>query len=207
MKEYLNCGVYEVDLKGTTDAAFKGPHPSIIIQKLTEPTFYFIIPLTSYTKEKWDKLRRFGCCKIDSTGSIARIDKMQIRENVDIPKRYIQKGKHIVPTYDEISKILEKTKDYFSLSIDKASRAYQKFYKEYTVFETEWKMFLSSNSVANTSFSIVTSDPLELSYPVGAVKNLTFEEITNILKNDTFHFKLSYNKNGANLQIKLSRKP
>ena len=207
MTEYLNCGVYEVDLKGTTDASFKGAHPSIIIQKLTEPTFYFIIPLTTYTKEKWDKLRKFGCCKIDSTGSIARIDKMQIRENVDIPKRYIQQGKHIVPTYDEILKVLEKAKNYFFLSIDKASRAYQKFYTEYTMFDTEWKMFLSTLSVENTNFSIVASDPLELSYPVKEIKNLTFEEITNILKNNIFYFRLAYNKSGENLQIKLSKKP
>ena len=119
MNEYLNCGVYEVDLKGTTDASFKGAHPSIIIRKLTEPTFYFIIPLTTYTKEKWDKLRKFGCCKIDSTNSIARIDKMQIREELDIPKRYIQKGRHIVPTYDEMSRVMDKTKQYFNLSLDK----------------------------------------------------------------------------------------
>ena len=64
MKEYLNCGVYEVDLKGETDASFKGAQPFIIIQKLTEPTFYFIIPLTTYTKEKWEKLRKYGCCTL-----------------------------------------------------------------------------------------------------------------------------------------------
>lgn len=207
MKEYLNCGVYEVDLKGTTDASFKGAHPSIIIQKLTEPTFYFIIPLTSYTKEKWEKLRKYGCCKIDSTGSIARIDKMQIRENVDIPKRYVQLGKYIVPTYDEMLKVMEKVKNYFSLSVDKASRAYQKFYSQHTMFDTEWKTFLSTNSVENTKFSIVTTEPLELEYPVKEIKNLTFEDITNILKNSIYFFKIAYNKSGEILQVKLSKKP
>ena len=207
MKEYLNCGVYEVDLKGTTDASFKGAHPSIIIQKLTEPTFYFIIPLTSYTKEKWEKLRKYGCCKIDSTGSIARIDKMQIRENVDIPKRYVQLGKYIVPTYDEMLKVMEKVKNYFSLSVDKASRAYQKFCSQHTMFDTEWKTFLSTNSVENTKFSIVTTEPLELAYPVKEIKILTFEDITNILKNSIYFFKLAYNKSGEILQVKLSKKP
>ncbi|MBE5733392.1 MAG: hypothetical protein E7353_10290 [Clostridiales bacterium] len=207
MKEYLNCGVYEVDLKGTTDASFKGAHPSIIIRKLTEPTFYFIIPLTTYTKEKWEKLRKYGCCKIDSTGSIARIDKMQIRENVDIPKRYMQFGKYIVPTYDEMLKVLEKAKNCFSLSVDKASRAYQKFHSQYTMFDTEWKTFLATQSVDNTKFSIVTVEPLELAYPLKEVKNLTFEDITNILKNSIYFFKLAYNKDGEILQVKLSKKP
>lgn len=207
MKEYINCGVYEVDLRGTTEASFRGPHPSIIIRKLTEPTFYFIIPLTTYTKEKWEKLRKFNCCKIDSTGSIARIDKMQIRENIDIPKRYVQQGKHIVPTCDEMSRVLDKAKNYFSLSMDKASREYMPFYKEYASFDAEWKTFLDSSSVLGTQFSILSSDPLELSYPLKEIKNLTFDEITNILKNSIFYFKLTYNKGEEKLQIKLSKKP
>lgn len=207
MKQYLNCGVYEVDLKGTTDASFKGPHPSVIIRKLTEPTFYFIIPLTTYTKEKWDKLRKFGCCKIESTGSIARIDKMQIREEIDIPKRYVQQGKYIVPTDREMLSLLEKAKNYFVLSVDKASRGYQKFYAEHMAFSEDWKTFLSSMSVEKTGFSIVSADPLELSYPLNKIKNLTFEEITNILKNSIFYFKLAYDKDEDKLHIKLSKKP
>ena len=207
MKEYLNCGVYEVDLQGTTDASFQGAHPSIIIQKLTEPTFYFIIPFTTYTKEKWDNLRKYGCCKISSANSIARIDKMQIREKVDIPKRYVKKGKYIVPTYDEILKIIEKAKEYFILSADKASRYYQKYYLQYELLEKDWNTYISFKSVENTNFAIETTDPLVLIYPLRLIKNLTSDDIINVLKNDTFHFRISYNYSEKNLQIKLSKKP
>lgn len=207
MKEYLNCGVYEVDLKGSTEASFKGAHPSIIIRKLTEPTFYFIIPLTTYTKEKWDKLRKFGCCKIDSTCSIARIDKMQIREEIDIPKRYVQKGKYIIPSHEEMLKVLNKAKEYFTLSVDKASRIYQKFYAEYELLGSEWKKYISSGNIDGTSFSIISKDPLIITYPLALIKNLTSEDITNILKNDIYYFKLAYNKSAGNIQINLSKKP
>ena len=44
----------------------------------------------------------------------------------------INDGKHIVPTYDEVVKVLDKVKEHVSLSIDKADREYQKFYKEYS---------------------------------------------------------------------------
>lgn len=207
MQNYLNCGVYAVDLKGNTDASFKGIHPSIIIQKLAEPTFYYVVPLTTFTKDKWDKLRKFGCCKIDSTNSIARIDKMQIRENIDIPKRYTQKGIFIVPTQAEMLKVLDKIKEHFTLSVNKASKEYQKFYKEYDLLSNEWKVFLETNDIENTNFSIDSEEPLILTYPLKLIKNLSYEDTINILKNDIFYFKTTYNKTEGLLNIKLSKKP
>lgn len=207
MNNYLNCGVYEVDLKGATDASFKGKHPSIIVRKLYEPTVYYVIPLTTYTKEKWEKSRKFGCCRILSTNSIARIDKLQVRENIDIPKRYIQNGKHIVPTHEEMVRVLEKIKEHLTLSTDKATKEYQKFYKEYDLFDGEWKIFLQNNDVEGTSFSVQNEEPLTLTYPLCLIKTLSSEDIINILKNNNFYFKIAYNKNKGFLKINLFKKP
>lgn len=206
--DYFNCCIYEVDLKGTTDSSFKGPHPSIIIQTLKEPTVFYIIPLTSYTKEKWEKLRKFNCCKIDSVNSIARIDKMQIRESVDIPKRYFKEGKTIVPTADELCNVLEKAKQYFYLSSEKALKHYKKYYTEYVLFESEWKKFLLSNSIQDTHFTLTKSDSgLLLEYPSKTIKNLPIEDIRSILKNSVYFFKITYTKDKEKMQIILSQKP
>ena len=75
------------------------------------------------------------------------------------------------------------------------------------MFDTEWKTFLATQSVDNIKFSIVTEEPLELAYPLKEIKSLTFEDITNILKNSIYFFKLAYNKDGEILQVKLSKKP
>lgn len=207
MRNHLNCGIYEVDLKGTTDASFKGKHPALIIRKLYEPTVYYVIPLTTYTKEKWEKSRKFGCCRILSTNSIARIDKLQVRENVDIPKRYIQNGKHIIPTHDEVLKVIDKINKHVLLSTDKAIKEYQKFYEEYVLFDSDWKTFLTNNNVEGTNFAIKNAEPLILTYPLNLIKNIYSEDIINILKNNNFYFKIAYNKNEGVLQINLSQKP
>lgn len=207
MQNYLNCGIYAVDLKGSTDASFKGIHPSIIIQEFAEPTFYYVIPLTTYTKEKWDKLRKFGCCRINSTNSIARIDKMQIRETIDIPKRYTQDGHFIIPTYEEIQNVLDKTKKYLDLSINKAKKEYLKFQSDYTLFSDDWNTYLTSNNTENTNFSVISNNPFILKYPLNLIKNLSHEDRINILKNDIFYFKIAYDKKEGFLTINLSKKP
>lgn len=131
MKFKVNGGIYGIDLKGNLDCEFDGVHPSIIIQNLKEKEMYYIIPLTTYTKDRWEKLRRAYCCKIESTNSIARVDKMQIRHLSCIPDKYFSKGKLLIPTPEEIENVYEHLLKYIQFSLELSKRDYFKFVEQY----------------------------------------------------------------------------
>lgn len=126
MRTIINGGIYQVDLKGYHDAEFNANHPSMIIQNLKEPDMFYIIPLTTYDREKWEKLRKYYCCRIESTNSIARIDKMQVRHISSIPKRWFSGGKVLFPTPDELNLISTKLTEYVDLSVQRMQKEYKK---------------------------------------------------------------------------------
>ena len=57
MKYIINSGVYSVDFKGTNNAEFNGTHPALILKSVKNEDMYYVIPLTTYTKERWKKYR------------------------------------------------------------------------------------------------------------------------------------------------------
>ena len=70
MKDIITGGVYAVDLHGTESYEFKGVHPALIVRMLKEEEMYYVVPLTTYTKERWDKCKRKGFgTRIISTNS------------------------------------------------------------------------------------------------------------------------------------------
>lgn len=202
----FNCGVYEINFQGNSDAEFKGIHPAVVIKTLTEPRMLYVIPMTTYTEDRWRRLKENYCCKISSANSIARIDKMIIMNEADISHRYIKNGKYIVPTYDEMVKLQEKLVKYFTLSTEKALNRYNKFYSEYILFATEWEMFLLSGSVEGTNFVVINEEPLILQYPLEGIQKISYEDMKYLLKNGTYHCSVTYNKDENNLQIKLSER-
>ena len=84
MVKYVYCGLYDIDLHGKTYAEFDGEHPTMIIQTKKEPKIYMVIPFTSYEPNRWEKLKKKMCCRVESTNSIARIDKIKIINDSDI---------------------------------------------------------------------------------------------------------------------------
>lgn len=205
MKSFLNDGVYEVDLKGETSAMFNGKHPSVIIQTLKELDVFYIIPLTSYTKERWNKLRSYGCCRIPSTNSIARIDKMQIRERSDISQRYYSDYELIIPTYEEMKKVHKKILEYTSLSLQKAEKTYNKYYVQYVDLKKGWDIFLNTSKCEGTDFYIISQKPLKIGYPLNRINNLTHDDIKNIFLTRTNKPKIAYNKSVGILEIELKK--
>ena len=126
MKSIINSGIYAVDLKGTNDAEFKGIHPSLIMQSIKNKEMYYVIPLTTYSKYKWKKLRKFLCCRIVSINSIARIDKVQIIHKDRIPKRWMEGETLLVPTPNEILTVYNRLLEYTKLSTKKSIEEYNK---------------------------------------------------------------------------------
>ena len=63
MKKVINGCIYAIDLGGTEEYEFKGVHPAMVVRMLKEEKMYYVVPLTTYTKERWEKCKRqgFGC--------------------------------------------------------------------------------------------------------------------------------------------------
>lgn len=180
MKSIINAGVYQVDLQGSLDSEFCGRHPSIIVRTLYEENIYYIIPLTTYTKEKWERLRRYGCCKILSVNSIARIDKIQIRNKTNIPKRWLKEYKLIIPTYEETINVFRKMRESFTLAFDKCEKEYMKYNTQYNDFSDNCcKLF--NGLLHESGFVTDNIDSGIFTYPLSCVNFLSFEDVKNIL--------------------------
>ena len=131
MKYIINSGVYSVDFKGTNNAEFNGTHPALILKSVKNEDMYYVIPLTTYTKERWKKYRKLLCCRIISINSIARIDKILVMHKTKIPKRWLEDEGLLVPTPNEIATVYNRVTEYLSLSIATSLEDYKKFYKNY----------------------------------------------------------------------------
>lgn len=143
MKYIINSGIYSVDFKGTNNAEFDGNHPALILKSVKNTEMYYVIPLTTYTKERWKKYRKLLCCRIVSIGSIARIDKMLIMHKSKIPKRWVKNDNLLIPTPNEIATVYNRVFEYLSLSINTSLEGYKKFYKNYETLYHDFIEFLT----------------------------------------------------------------
>lgn len=209
MKYKINGGVYEVDLKGTNDSEFMGSHPSLIIESIKNKDMYYIIPLTTYTKERWEKYRKNLCCRILSSNSIARIDKIQIRHKSKIPKRWLEKNSLIIIEPTELKNVYDHAEKYFKLSIDNSINEYSKYYNNYIEFSNKcnevFKKFNFGNNIFNINFTekdvICTCDIKEIS-------KLTFDDAKRIIWSifDRSNVKMSYDKSLLYINILITDK-
>jgi hypothetical protein len=184
MQEIINGGVYQVDLKGSNDSEFNSNHPSLILKNLKEPEMFYIIPLTTYTKERWNKLKKYFCCRIESTNSIARIDKMQVRHKSYIPNRWFSNYKILYPTPEEINKVYDKLIDYISLAVDDCKKQYEKYFINYNDFKIKCDDFFEKFNFNNYStFKLnFTVNALIATCDLNLAKELTFEDLKEIFK-------------------------
>lgn len=132
MQIVINGGVYRVVFKGTHDSEFKGEHPALVIRTLKEHEIFMVIPLTTYTPEKMEQVRRMGFgIRIQSTNSIARIDKYQIIHRNNIKNRWKDGNKSIKIEPNEVVKLNERIEQYVKLSNEKAYKEYKKYCNQY----------------------------------------------------------------------------
>ena len=183
MKYIINSGVYSVDFKGTNNAEFNGTHPALILKSVKNEDMYYVIPLTTYTKERWKKHRKLLCCRIISINSIARIDKILVMHKTKIPKRWLEDEGLLVPTPNEIATVYNRVTEYLSLSIATSLEDYKKFYKNYETLYHDFTELLTTPSaeiLKKFTINIVDKD-LFIMYSLDNVANLSFEDVKRIL--------------------------
>lgn len=183
MKHIINSGIYSVDFKGTNNAEFSGTHPALILKSIKNTEMYYIIPLTTYTKDRWKKYRKLLCCRIVSINSIARIDKILILHKDKIPKRWLENDGLLIPTPNEIRTVYNRVCEYISLSIEKSLDDYNKFYKNYEKLYYDFMNLFTSPSIdAIKNFDISRDESyIFIIYSLNNVTNLSFEDVKRIL--------------------------
>jgi hypothetical protein len=155
MVKYVDCGLYNVDLEGETDGEYDENHPTLIIQTAKESNMYFVIPFTTYTDKRWNKMKKYMCCRVKSTNSIARIDKMEVINDLHIGERWVSNKEILQPSPDEIKNVLKYAITYLQVSCDKANKSYDKYFSEYEfLLKNVTDIFINENIMNNKIFKI-----------------------------------------------------
>ena len=198
MVKYIYCGLYDIDLHGRTHAEFDGEHPTLIIQTKKESKMYIVIPFTTYEPERWKKLKKRMCCRVESTNSIARIDRIKIINDADINKRWINvKTKNLlIPSKEDIDKVLKKALSYIEASFNHSYSFYLKYLEERKKFEEHidntFYKYNFKESIFSFDFSGETKT--KISFPMGYVKTMAIIDIQDffnkIFKRKNFSVKI-----------------
>lgn len=184
MIDIANGGVYQVDLHGLNDSEFTGNHPCLVVQSLKEKEMYYIIPLTTYTEERWKKLRKYYCCRVLSTNSIARMDKMQVRHKSFIPHKWVDSYHVLYPTPDELDAVYKKMIAYISLSMNKSYNECKKYYKSIEEFRKICNRFFGEYQfddfgIFNISFN---STALVGTCDLNLASHITFDDVSDVFR-------------------------
>ncbi len=184
MKDIITGGVYAVDLHGTESYEFKGVHPALIVRMLKEEEMYYVVPLTTYTKERWDKCKRKGFgTRIISTNSIARVDKMNIVSKKQVQGRYYNAGHLVILTENEIESVLVRVEEYISLTNDKSNKEYRKFVTQRANFEKSMDI-LMEKQFDEFLYPINIKSDMSFCYPcteLSYISNADIKDIISIL--------------------------
>ena len=198
MKKVINGCIYAIDLGGTEEYEFKGVHPAMVVRMLKEEKMYYVVPLTTYTKERWEKCKRQGFgCRIVSTNSIARVDKINIVTEKQIHSRYYNSEKLVCAEPAEIEKVILRVEEYFKLSNQKGLNEYKKFYSEKQVFENKMYQFWIDNKFDDVYYNVkIEKGSIELELGKDEIRNLTFNDIVQVLSELLDASKLHFEKKG-----------
>ena len=198
MKKVINGCIYAIDLGGTEEYEFKGVHPAMVVRMLKEEKMYYVVPLTTYTKERWEKCKRQGFgCRIVSTNSIARVDKINIVTEKQIHSRYYNSEKLVCAEPAEIEKVILRVEEYFELSNQKGLNEYKKFYSEKKVFENKMYQFWIDNKFDDVYYNVkIEKGSIELELGKDEIRNLTFNDIVQVLSELLDASKLHFEKKG-----------
>lgn len=198
MKKVINGCIYAIDLGGTEEYEFKGVHPAMVVRMLKEEKMYYVVPLMTYTKERWEKCKRQGFgCRIVSTNSIARVDKINIVTEKQIHSRYYNSEKLVCAEPAEIEKVILRVEEYFKLSNQKGLNEYKKFYSEKKVFENKMYQFWIDNKFDDVYYNVkIEKGSIELELGKDEIRNLTFNDIVQVLSELLDASKLHFEKKG-----------
>lgn len=181
MVKYVYCGLYDIDLHGETYAEFNGEHPTMIVQTKKEPKMYIVIPFTSYEPDRWKKLKKKMCCRVESTDSIARIDRIKIINDSDITKRWIDNEKKslLIPSKEDVDKVLKKALAYIESSFNQSYSSYLEYLEEREVLDNNIKKTFIDFDFKNTifTFDFANEDVTKISFSMDYVKTMAMIDI------------------------------
>ena len=203
MKEIITGGVYAVDLHGTESYEFKGVHPALVVRMLKEEKMYYVVPLTTYTKERWDKCKRKGFgTRIISTNSIARVDKMNIVSEKQVQGRYYSAGHLVIPTENEIERVLARVEEYISLADEKSNKEYRKFVTQRTNFEKSMDILLQKQ-FDEFLYPVTIGSDISFFYPSTELSYISNADIKDIICTRFGSSSVEINKHGKDMKISI----
>lgn len=203
MKDIITGGVYAVDLHGTESYEFKGVHPALIVRMLKEEKMYYVVPLTTYTKERWDKCKRKGFgTRIVSTNSIARVDKLNVVSEKQVQGRYYNAGHLVIPTKEEVKCVLERVEEYMLLTDGKTYKEYEKYVIQCDKFE-ESTNILREKEFEKFLFPITIESDLTFLYPCNELSYMDNADIKDIISNRFNCSLVIISKEGNNMKISI----
>lgn len=182
MFKYVNAALYNVDLEGENTSEFDGEHPTLVIRAKMEKEMYIAIPFTTYTKEKWQKLKKYMCCRSISTNSIARIDKMEIISSGKIKNRWRENGKLLILEPEDLQNVINNALAYFKSSFSLGKNEYKKVQKNTEQLTKEFeKIFdLHSNEQSFISVSFKQNECI-FSFDKSYTNNISIQELYDII--------------------------
>lgn len=166
IQRYVNGGIYGIEFKGRAPE-FNGIHPAVIIRTLKEDELFVVIPLTSYTPERWEKTKRYGYgTRILETNSIAKIDKFKVIHKDNIKNRWVDSETKLAVKIKKESfvKLNDKFNEYCYLSGKKASTEYDKFVEISNIVEANFISIHHDKSYSEGIFEIQTDSTTEIIY-------------------------------------------
>lgn len=181
MEGIINGGIYRVDFSGDCSAVIDGTHPAIVIRTLKENEVYMVLPLTSYTKEKMDKVRRSGWgIHISSTNSIILIEKYQVIHRSTIKNRWKKvNGDNLKVDPTELKRINTKFIEYVKLSADKGDKEYNQYYVQYE----DLKSNLRANVKKCAYYDIFEDDTtLIINFNKSSINRLSKTDISELIE-------------------------
>lgn len=166
MQRHVNGGVYSIEFRGISPE-INGVHPAVIIRTLKEKDLYIVIPLTTYTKERWEKTKKYGFgVRIHETNSIAKIDKYKVIHKNQIRNRWVDasSGKHIYINKVSFNKLNEKFTEYSKLSGKVAEKEYNKYMDLLEKVDRDFKNIinLKEGDYYEGMFEVQTNSEIEL---------------------------------------------
>lgn len=204
MQDVINGGVYAVDLQGTESYEFKGIHPALVIKMLKEEKMYYVVPLTTYNKERWDKCKRKGFgTRIISTNSIARVDKLNIVSEKQVQSRYYNGGKLVIPTSNEVEAVMHRVEEYIKLADEKAERKYKKFLLQRMDFENAMEILLKRKGFGEFAYPLVIDEDITFEYPCSQLSYIDTADIKDIINCRIKCSGVLISKVGANMGIRI----
>lgn len=181
MKNIINGGIYDLDLHGTNDAEFIGTHPTIILKSIKNREMYYVIPLTTYTDERWEMYRKNYCCRIISTNSIARIDKVKIMHRLEISHRWIKDDMVLIPLPEEMQVVINKYVEYITFSTSTAMSDYTKYYKNYNNLYALLYKYFEEYDFSDLITITFKDDVCECQFSYDLCSKLTFDDVKHII--------------------------